>query len=775
MFYSVQILNKKGPLGVIWIAAHLDKRLKRAQVNDTSITSSVDSIINPEAPLALRLSSQLLLGVVRIYSKKVGYLFEDCNHALSKIKQAFKAQDLELPRGGQTAPLASITLPENFDDLQIPFLNESLFESLAEMPEGAPIQLTFGNRRSSMMMMDDNSDVFLSQRSGAFEEEEFEVGGEDLEGAIRAMTEEKRRRSRTPGSLEPEIARAAHVDPTATPAALDFGASTPRTPGSEFPGASDGMPEVPADGRGPLPGETPAKARGGTPLRPPSEPPSAEAGMHPSSTPGGDGSNPLDDDFLPALPDAELSMPDAAMLDVEGPSTPPGSVRKPPMADAPLQPTEAAAAAANAHATMAATAAAAAAAQEATPAAGRQRRGGLAKRKRPRFDIAPDGRPATQLPSRSVHALLQDRSSLLTSRGRATLSLATVDEEDEVQPLMQAATGNLRSMAPALAQLFDSRRKAGVTRRAGSRAGPAAAAAAEEAGAAEAEAPLQEGAHEAGVAQAAMPDAMVDVAAEGPAGGLPLPSPGLDGALPGDLAEQDGMPPDHARLDGMDVEDGAPLPDGLHHRAGDFSRTTGDEEDGEGPDESMGALGGPGMQSPSKSARSACAAARSSGHTPGATPGHSGAEQDLSARLVDDGSAGMGAMPELGAMPEGEDGEEADAAAALEVDAQTSFTARTKQVLSHLQDAWGVKGAAPGKRKRASPAKNGLQDWAAAATGTHQQLQLEGMIAGKSKLEAARVFFELLVLNNKGYVQLSQEEPYADIGVAPASKLVSTL
>lgn len=47
--------------------------------------------MNPEAPLALRLSSQLLLGVVRIYSRKVGYLFEDCNHALSKIKQVSDA------------------------------------------------------------------------------------------------------------------------------------------------------------------------------------------------------------------------------------------------------------------------------------------------------------------------------------------------------------------------------------------------------------------------------------------------------------------------------------------------------------------------------------------------------------------------------------------------------------------------------------------------------------------------------------------------------------
>ena len=47
----------------------------------------VDSIINPEAPLALRLSGQLLLGVVRIYHRKVVYLFQDCNEAVTKIQQ----------------------------------------------------------------------------------------------------------------------------------------------------------------------------------------------------------------------------------------------------------------------------------------------------------------------------------------------------------------------------------------------------------------------------------------------------------------------------------------------------------------------------------------------------------------------------------------------------------------------------------------------------------------------------------------------------------------
>ena len=43
--------------------------------------------MNPEVPLALRLSGQLLLGVVNIYKKKVLYLYEDCNDAMSKMQQ----------------------------------------------------------------------------------------------------------------------------------------------------------------------------------------------------------------------------------------------------------------------------------------------------------------------------------------------------------------------------------------------------------------------------------------------------------------------------------------------------------------------------------------------------------------------------------------------------------------------------------------------------------------------------------------------------------------
>lgn len=53
----------------------------------SSSTRSPAAIVEQRtAPLALRLSGQLLLGVVRIYSRKAKYLLDDCTDALLKIK-----------------------------------------------------------------------------------------------------------------------------------------------------------------------------------------------------------------------------------------------------------------------------------------------------------------------------------------------------------------------------------------------------------------------------------------------------------------------------------------------------------------------------------------------------------------------------------------------------------------------------------------------------------------------------------------------------------------
>ncbi len=87
MFYSETLLQKNGPLSRIWLSYTMERKLPKHSVLQQSVTSGVEEIIKPkEAPLALRLSSQLLLGVVRIYQRKTRYLLDDCNEAIMKIK-----------------------------------------------------------------------------------------------------------------------------------------------------------------------------------------------------------------------------------------------------------------------------------------------------------------------------------------------------------------------------------------------------------------------------------------------------------------------------------------------------------------------------------------------------------------------------------------------------------------------------------------------------------------------------------------------------------------
>ena len=90
MFYSEALLSKTGPLARVWLSANIERKLSKTHILQSSVKDSVDAIVNPsQAPMALRLSGQLLLGVVRIYSRKARYLLDDCNEALLKIKMVF--------------------------------------------------------------------------------------------------------------------------------------------------------------------------------------------------------------------------------------------------------------------------------------------------------------------------------------------------------------------------------------------------------------------------------------------------------------------------------------------------------------------------------------------------------------------------------------------------------------------------------------------------------------------------------------------------------------
>lgn len=87
MFYSDALLGKSGPLVRVWLSANLERKLSKTHILQSNLPDSVEAIITPgQAPMALRLSGQLLLGVVRIYNRKARYLLEDCNEASMKIK-----------------------------------------------------------------------------------------------------------------------------------------------------------------------------------------------------------------------------------------------------------------------------------------------------------------------------------------------------------------------------------------------------------------------------------------------------------------------------------------------------------------------------------------------------------------------------------------------------------------------------------------------------------------------------------------------------------------
>ena len=138
-----------------------------AQVFDFSISQSCDSIINPEAPLALRLSGQLLLGVVRIYQRKLVFLETDAKNAIDGLQRKDVAsQNVDLPDGG-TAPETAITLPDSDQaffagsDL-FPSFNVSATPGLGTGGTSSLARLSAGTE--SLTMADDISDVFGSTR-----------------------------------------------------------------------------------------------------------------------------------------------------------------------------------------------------------------------------------------------------------------------------------------------------------------------------------------------------------------------------------------------------------------------------------------------------------------------------------------------------------------------------------------------------------------------------------------------------------------------------------
>ncbi|KAG7805820.1 hypothetical protein KL921_005251 [Ogataea angusta] len=136
MFYSEQLLSREGPLAYVWLAANLEKKLTKHQLLNTDITESTRAIVSSSSvstePLALRLTGQLLYGVVRIYSRKAKYLLDDVTDAILKLKSSFRAsQSVILPAESTVLPsMRAVTLQDTVTETDLLYQEPLNFDEI---------------------------------------------------------------------------------------------------------------------------------------------------------------------------------------------------------------------------------------------------------------------------------------------------------------------------------------------------------------------------------------------------------------------------------------------------------------------------------------------------------------------------------------------------------------------------------------------------------------------------------------------------------------------
>ncbi|EGW33688.1 uncharacterized protein SPAPADRAFT_59058 [Spathaspora passalidarum NRRL Y-27907] len=111
---ATTLTSKDGPLSHIWLAANYDRKLTKTQFLNTDIAQSTQ-LINREQTITLRASGQLLLGIVKIYSRKTKYLLDDANDILYKLKSSFKIaknDTVNVPVQNTMINLQTVTLPD---------------------------------------------------------------------------------------------------------------------------------------------------------------------------------------------------------------------------------------------------------------------------------------------------------------------------------------------------------------------------------------------------------------------------------------------------------------------------------------------------------------------------------------------------------------------------------------------------------------------------------------------------------------------------------------
>ncbi|CAI6096645.1 unnamed protein product [Clonostachys chloroleuca] len=130
MFYSHEILtNTQYGVATIWLVATVgkgtQKKVSRKLIQEVNVPRACEKILDPGAPLALRLQASLLYGVSRVFSQQCNYVLSDAERTQTEMVSYFKSM-----QQSETDPQAGKTKRHN-----IVLEDDPTFDPLAALPQ----------------------------------------------------------------------------------------------------------------------------------------------------------------------------------------------------------------------------------------------------------------------------------------------------------------------------------------------------------------------------------------------------------------------------------------------------------------------------------------------------------------------------------------------------------------------------------------------------------------------------------------------------------------
>lgn len=85
MFYVPEILTQKGPLAIVWLAAHCDKKLTKYQIVSSNVDDLICIITSSNMKISLRTTCDLIIGLSKLVKLKSKFFYIESNRTTTAI------------------------------------------------------------------------------------------------------------------------------------------------------------------------------------------------------------------------------------------------------------------------------------------------------------------------------------------------------------------------------------------------------------------------------------------------------------------------------------------------------------------------------------------------------------------------------------------------------------------------------------------------------------------------------------------------------------------